>query len=276
MKRENGWRRSLRQVTTMREELPAWQQYMFFALAIVVILSAYSAFAYLGDNTMIPKWGELFAGFGKMFKDPRSGEYVMWKDSITSFSRLVPAVALASAMGVVLGMYMGVYNAAEAMFGRVLNFQENIVPNAAMVVFLTLFGFAFNMYLAVIVFGILPVIAGRVYLAVKEVHNDYIYSAKTLGGSPTEIIWSILFFQVMPQIIAAIRSSIGLALILLVATEWIAGNAGFGYRFMKLYRAARMDVIFPYLLYLGFLGIGLQILFNKAQHLLCPWYTKEN
>lgn len=161
------------------------------------------------------------------------------------------------------------------MLGRILNFEENIVPNAAMVVFLTLFGFEFKMYLAVITFGILPVIAGRVYQAVKGVHDEQIYAGKIIGGSSSEIVWSILFKMLLPQIIDAIRASVGLALILLVATEWVAGNAGFGYRFMKLYRAARMDVIFPYLMYLGFLGIAIQLVFNWIQRLLCPWYSKE-
>ncbi len=273
--RTRSWRDYIRATFTMRESLPAWLSRCYFALAILLILTAYTALAYLGDNTLIPTWGKLFHGVGEMWKDPKSGDYVLLKDTIDSYARLVPAIGIASVLGVVLGLYMGTYVAAESMWGRLLNFEENIVPNVAMVVFITLFGFEFKMFAAVIVFGILPVIAGRVYAAVREVHDEHIFSAKTLGASNQEIVWSILFWQVLPQIIDAIRASVGLALILLVATEWVAGQAGYGYRFLRLYRSARMDVVIPYLMALGFMGIGIQVFFNQVQRLLCPWYVRE-
>ncbi len=269
------WRDVARKVVTMREPLPRWLSNCFFALAILLILGVYTDIAYSGGNTLIPTWGKLIHGLGEMWKDSRSGEHMILKDTLASASRLVPAIALASVLGVILGLHMGTYVAAESMLGRLLNFEENIVPNAAMVVFLTLFGFGLKMYTAVIVFGILPAITGRVYAAVREVHDEHIYSAKTLGASGSEIIWSVLFWQVLPQIIDAIRASVGLALILLIATEWAAGQEGYGYRFLRLYRSARLDVIIPYLMTLGFMGIGVQLAFNGLQRLLCPWYNKE-
>jgi NitT/TauT family transport system permease protein len=271
-----SWRDDVRKIFIMREPLPGWLGNSFFLMAIGLIVLAYSSVAYSGSNTLIPTWGKLAHGFAQMITDPRSGEHMLWNDTIASFTRLLPALGLASVLGVVLGLYMGTYVAAESMWGRILNFEENIVPNAAMVVFLTLFGFGFKMYMAVIVFGILPTIAGRVYAAVREVPDQHIFSAKTLGASGQEIIWTILFRQVLPQIIDAIRSTVGLALILLIATEWAAGQEGYGYRFLRLYRSARLDVILPYLMTLGFMGIGIQILFNRLQRILCPWYVKEN
>ena len=259
----------------MREPLPGWLENSFFFMAICLIVVLYSVVAYSETNTLIPTWGKLATGFTHMMTDPRSGDHMLWMDTVASFSRLLPALAIASLLGIVLGLYMGTYVAAESMLGRILNFQENIVPNAAMVVFLTLFGFGFKMYMAVIVFGILPTIAGRVYAAVREVPDQHIFSAKTLGASGQEIVWTILVRQVLPQIIDAIRSTVGLALILLIATEWAAGQEGYGYRFLRLYRSARLDVILPYLMTLGFMGIGIQLMFNLIQRILCPWYVKE-
>lgn len=273
--RHRSWRDYVRATFTPREPLPAWLSRCCFALGVLSILVAYSVIAYAGENTMIPTWSKLLRGLLEMWKDSRSGDRMLMDDTIASFSRLIPAIGIASVLGVVMGLYMGTYVAAESLLGRLLTFEENIVPTAAMVIFLALFGFQLKMYTAVIVFGILPVIAGRVYTAVKEVPDEHIFSAKTLGASNQEIVWSILFWQTLPHIVDAIRASMGLALILLVATEWVTGQTGYGYRFLRLYRSARIDVIIPYLMVLGFMGIGIQVLFNRLQRLLCPWYVRE-
>lgn len=272
--RTREWRNYVRAVFTMREELPIWLSRAFFFLAILIIAGAYTALYTLGNNNL-PSWTKLLKGAGEMITDPRSGEHMAWIDTVSSLSRLIPSLAIASILGVTLGLYMGVYVAAESMWGRILNFQENIIPQAAMVVFLTVLGFDLKMYIGAIVFGALPVIAIRVYQAVREVHNEHIFSAKTLGASPQEIVWSLLFWQVLPHILNAILASVSVGLGILFLTEWVAGNSGFGYRFQRLYRSARVDVIIPYLMYLGLGGILTQQLFKKLQQVLCPWFVKE-
>lgn len=268
--------KQLAALVTPRADISARTDKALFVLSLLVIVIGYSLLAYRPENTLFPHWGEMWVGLGELLKDPASGDNVLWKDTIASGSRLIPSVAFAAVVGTVLGLYMGVYHGVNSLLGRIFNFLGNIPPNAIMIAFLAMFGLGYMKYTSVIVFGILPMIAISVYLAAKQVHNEYIYSAKMLGASNQEIVWSIMFKQVLPHIISAIKQSIGPAVIFLIATEWVTGESGVGFRFYTMSRTVKLERIFPYVMYLGLLGLMGQIFFNYLTGLLCPWYVKEN
>ena len=50
-----------------------------------------------------------------------------------------------------------------------------------------------EMYVAMITFGILPILTQTIYLAVKDVPEENINKAATLGASKLEIIWNVIF-----------------------------------------------------------------------------------
>jgi len=257
----------------MREPLPEWLSAVFFGLAICVIIGLYSWFAY-GEGATLPTWGELGKGTKELLTSSKNGEHMLVGDTIASMSRLIPAVLLSAVIGTVIGLYMGVYSAVESMFGKLLDFEGNIVPQAAMVVFLTVLGFAFKMYVVSIMFGTVPLIALQVAGATRSVHNEFIYSAKTMGATDAEVIWTILFRQVRPHIFKAIALSVGLGLGILLFAEWSSGSSGFGYRLLKLYRSAKVNMIIPYLMYFGILGVLNSLFWKLMTRLIDPWFLK--
>ncbi len=251
-----------------------WQIAIFF-LAILSIIVGYSLMAYAKDNKLLPTWDMLFVGLKRIITDPETGDHYLWEDTINSFSRIIPAVGIASVIGIVIGMYMGVYVAAEAFFSRILTFISNIAPTAIIVLFIVYFGYQFKMYVAVIVFGIFPVIAKTVFEAVKEIGDEEIFSLKSLNASSSEIVWTVLFPQVLPQIISAIQQAFAPAIIYVISAEWVSGSSGFGYRLFMFSRSSLLELTFPYLLYLGTVGVVTLAVFNLATRILCPWYRKE-
>jgi NitT/TauT family transport system permease protein len=269
------FKNDVRSILTPRGNLSKAGQNLCFFLALVLLAIGYTYLADQEGNTLFPKWDELWLGTKKMVYNPAMEESIIWDDSIASFKRLIPAIAISGVAGVTMGLYMGLYLGAESLLARVLEFIGNIPPIAMMVVFLIKFGFDLEMFVAVQVFGIITLVTTGIYLATKSVNNEHIYSAKTLGASSQEVVWSILFFQVMPQIIESIRQSVAPAIIYLIAAEWQAGSSGWGYRFMKLYRSGKMEVIFPYLFFFGLLGIAIKLLFTFLERKACPWYSKE-
>src|SRR3989338_617787 len=95
-----SWRDDIRKIFIMREPLPGWLENSFFFMAICLIVVLYSVVAYSETNTLIPTWGKLATGFTHMMTDPRSGDHMLWMDTVASFSRLLPALAIASLLGI--------------------------------------------------------------------------------------------------------------------------------------------------------------------------------
>lgn len=264
-----------RKILVLRRPIATVTQNFFFMLALIVLAVGYTYLAYRGENVMMPKWGELWIGVKNLYTDTRNGEHILWDDTIASYSRLIPAVLIASVIGITIGLYMGVLTAVESFFGRIMEFVSNVQPNAMMMVFLALFGFEQKMYIAVMVFGILPAITKGAYLIGKAVSNEHIYGVKTLGASNQEVVWSTVFKMTYPQLLEVIRQSVSPAIVYLIGAEWVTGTTGFGHRFAKLYHSARMNVMFPYLIYMGLMGILISILFKFAQRKLAKWYSEE-
>jgi len=110
-----------------------------------------------------------------------------------------------------------------------------------------------------------------VYLAVKEFPDELLYKAYTLGASHMEVVWSVIFPQVLPRFLDAVRLSIGPAMVYLIAAEMVVGDVGFGYRIRLQSKLMNMSVVYPYLALLAGFGFGMDSLLRWVQRKLCPW-----
>ena len=250
-------------------------------LSIVVLLLGYTYLSHRQhlanpDDTTIPTWRQLGEGVVTAFEvNPRSGERWVVVDSKATGARLFLGLFFGVLGAVVLGLAMGCVRAVEAFLAPPLSLLAKIPPTAALAVFFVLVGTDTNMYVAMIAFGVLPVLAQSVYLAVKEVPDELRYKASTLGASPMEILWNVILRHILPKMLDAIRLQIGPAMVYLIAAEMVVGDVGFGYRIRLQSRLLNMSVVYPYLVLLAGAGFGLDYTLRFLQRTICPWYAGE-
>lgn len=250
-------------------------------LSALLLVAGYTWLAYRQhrenpDDRTIPGWGQLAEGLrSAVSKDNREGVRWLVVDSLASGQRLFVALFLSVVGGLTLGMLMGCFAAVEAFLAPPLSLFAKVPPTAALAVFFVLAGTGTSMYLAMIVFGILPTLAMTVYLAVKEFPDELLHKACTLGASPLEVIWNIILRQVLPRFIDAVRLSIGPALVYLIAAEMVVGDAGFGYRIRLHFKKLDMSVVYPYLVLLAGFGFGMDGFLRWLRCVVCPWYQPE-
>ena len=154
-----------------------------------------------------------------------------------------------------------------------LSFLAKIPPTAMLAVFFVLVGTDFKMYVTMIAFGVLPTLAQTVYQSAKtDVPESLIYKAYTLGASHGEMIWNVIYKQILPRIIDAVRLQIGPAMVPLVAAEWMIAGQGFGYRLRLFYQRTDMTVVYLYLILLGAAGLAADYFLIWLRRKLCPWF----
>ena len=226
-------------------------------------------------DTTIPTLTQMGEGIAKAFAaHPRTGDRWIVEDACATLSRLGLGLGAGVAIAVVLGMGMGVWRWVEAFFLPPLSLFAKIPPTAMLAVFFTLFGTELKMYAAIIAFGVIPTLAQTIYLGLKDIAPERIDKARTLGASTMEIIFWIMFPQILPKLLDAIRLQIGPAMVFLIAAEVVVGDVGFGYRIRLQSRLLNMNVVYPYLAYLAIFGFGMDGLMRLIQRKLCPWYVK--
>ena len=113
------------------------------------------------------------------------------------------------------------------------------------------------------------------YLAVKEFPNELQYKAYTLGASHLEVIWTIIFRQVLPRLIDGVRLMIGPVMVFLIAAEMLVGDVGFGYRIRLQSKLLNMSVVYPYLAMLAAFGFGMDYALQLLQRWWSPWFEKK-
>ncbi len=258
---------------------PKWR----IILGIVSVIIMVMGYTYLSHkqhqanptDTTIPSWSQLADGVEKMLEvNSRSGERWLVVDSIASVERLFLGLAWGVIGGFLLGLFMGCFQWIAALFVPPISLLAKVPPTAALAVFFVLVGTETPMFVAMIAFGILPVLAMSVYLSVLEFPDELLHKAYTLGASHFEVVWSTIFRLVLPKVFDAVRLQIGPALVYLIAAEMVVGDVGFGYRIRLQSRLLNMDVVYPYLVILAAFGFLVDYGLVRLQRWSCPWYEQ--
>lgn len=250
--------------------------------AIVLMLGAYSWLSYRQhqinpDDLTIPTWTQLAHGITRSLTlDASTNQRIAIVDAWATYSRLFIGMFSAVLIALILGMLMGCYGVIEAMMLPVMSLAAKIPPTAMLAVFFVVVGMNESFFLAIICFGIIPTLAQAVYEAVrKDVPEELLNKASTLGASQLEQIWNVIFRILLPRLIESVRLQIGPAMVFLIAAEWIVADVGFGYRLRLESRKVHMDIVYFYIALLGFSGLFFDYVLNRLRSRFCQWYERS-
>jgi NitT/TauT family transport system permease protein len=229
------------------------------------------------NDLTVPTWGLLIKDGLVRASTPQGAferkEIWIVSDFKATALRLAIALLLGILLSVVVGLLMGCVDPVEAFLLPPFALLSKVPATAVLPIFFVLFQINFKMYLAIIAFGMLPTLAQAISASVrKDVPAELIFKAYTLGASQIELIWEVIYKQVLPRILDAARLQIGPALVLLVAAEWMVAGEGIGYRLRLFYQRTDMTVVFVYVLILGLLGLGVDYALIWTRRKFCPWF----
>lgn len=261
---------------------PTWKKLLTAAIPFVALLAVYliASDTRLTENPhdkLLPSFTQMVNAIDRVAFTPdrRSGDYLFWKDTLSSLKRLLTGVSLAAITALLLGLNMGVYRRAESMGVPFVTTLSMIPPLAILPVLFIAFGVGEVGKIALIFLGTFPLFARDVYLNVRSIPKEQVVKAMTLGASNTAVAYKIVLPQVMPKLLQSVRLGLGAAWLFLIAAEAIASTDGLGYRIFLVRRYMSMDVILPYVAWITFLGYMLDLLLRKLTARIYPWYVDK-
>ena len=179
--------------------------------------------------------------------------------------------ALASLIGVALGVAMAVSRTLYGLFEPLVEIIRPI-PKSALVPVLFLFlgiGKA-TMITVVVLAAVFPVLIST-FQGVKGLDPVLLETARTFQTSRSRTIFSIILPASLQMILAGMRVALGLGLVLVILAEMLAGENGIGFRVLDLQRAFQIREMFAWIFVLIALGGGLMMLFDRVERRLVPW-----
>jgi NitT/TauT family transport system permease protein len=245
-----------------------------FVLAVLAYLWASDArLAANPSDKLLPSLATMAEAMGRMAfaPDRRTGDFLLWVDTVASLQRLLAGIAIAAALALVLGVAMGLLPLAGAALSPFVAVLAMIPPLAVLPILFIALGLGEVSKIALITIGTAPLLVRDVAFRVAELPRELLIKAQTLGASTLQIAWRVVIPQIMPRLLAALRLSIGPAWLFLIAAEAIASTEGLGYRIFLVRRFLAMDVILPYVAWITLLAFLMDRLLAWASRRLYPW-----
>lgn len=204
----------------------------------------------------------------------RTGTYLFWDDTLASLHRLLIEITLSAALGMMVGVLIGIIPLLKANLAPLVAVLSMIPPMAVLPILFIVFGLGELSNVVLIVFGTAPVIMRNIQQRVEEIPIEQIIKAQTLQASTWQILVRVIVPQVLPRLLDSVRLSMGAAWLFLIAAEAIAATEGLGYRIFLVRRYLAMDVILPYVLGITLLAFVLDWTVRLFTRRVFPWYQK--
>ncbi|MFV0576847.1 MAG: ABC transporter permease [Vibrio sp.] len=246
---------------------------------ILIVLYATASDARLAVNPadkLLPAFSSFADAIDRMAftANKRTGEYLLWVDTIASLQRLLLGVGLSALVGLSIGVANGMLPIARSSLSPIVTAISLIPPMAILPVLFITFGLGELSKVMLIFIGICPMIVRDIQLRTLSLPEEQLIKAQTLGGNSWQIIVRIVLPQILPRLIDAIRLTLGSAWLFLIAAEAIVATEGLGYRIFLVRRYMSMDVILPYVLWISILAYLMDWALKQLSLKTSPWYHK--
>lgn len=225
-------------------------------------------------DKLLPSLESMAAAFWRLatVPDRRSGDLLLWGDTIDSLWRLGNGMAISTFLALSLGILIGFIPHVRAGLAPYLATFSLIPPITILPILFIIFGLGEVSKIALIVVGTAPVMIRSMAQATLSIPREMIIKAETLGASVWQMIVRVVCPQILPQLITALRLGLVPAWIFLVSAEAIASTSGLGYRIFLVRRYLAMDVILPYVVWITLLAFIIDRLLLLLSRRAFPWH----
>jgi NitT/TauT family transport system permease protein len=262
----------------IRQPIKQRTRIVIMIASIVTIILAYSWMSHRqkqinAKDTTIPNFHQFVEGWKLITEKDVLDEVWLWSDLWATYNRHFSGMVIGVIAALIVGLGMAVWRPTEAWFEVPVDVMAKIPPTAMLPVYFVLFGTEYKMFVAMVALGIFPALTQAIYMAAKDDVSDHaVYKAYTLGASHFEAIYCVVYKQILPRFIEAIRAAVGPAMVFLIAAEMLVADEGFGYRLRIQGRLLNFNVVLIYLAILGITGYFINWVLKVYRRWQCPWF----
>jgi ABC-type nitrate/sulfonate/bicarbonate transport system permease component len=248
--------------------LPRWLDGLLEAVGLpLVLLGLWALSALLAPNRYFPAPWRIAEAFVKTWV----GES-FFVDVLPSIGRLLIGLALAIVIGIAVGLLIGSVRWLRQFVEPVFEFFRAVPPPMLVPLLALTLGIGDTAKIAVIVAGaVWPILLNTVE-GVRAVDTVQRETATSYQLSTLQRVIFLTLPSAGPQIMAGIRQSLSIGIILMVISEMTNSSSGLGLRITFFQQNFQIPEMWSGIILLGFIGIALAVLFQIAEHFVLGWY----
>ena len=233
-------------------------------LGVVALLVGLWWLAVAATGTlMVPTPRQVLLGIVEL-----AGQGLLLPHVLSSLFRVGAGFLLAAALAVPLGICMGWFRGVFLATNPVVQLLRPVSPIAWIPLAILWFGVGdlspiFLIFLA----SFFPMVVNAT-TAVRTIERQYIRASENFGVNGLRLLCLVIVPAALPEILVAMRISLGVAWLVVVAAEMIALNSGLGYLIMDSRNAGnRYDLVVAGMVMIGVFGLLLDTLMRRLERL---------
>ncbi|MGH7247735.1 MAG: ABC transporter permease, partial [Pseudomonadota bacterium] len=188
-----------------------------------------------------------------------------------SLYRTFAGLGLAIVIGGCLGMAMARWRTLDVFVNPLVQLFYPLPKSALIPVTVIWLGFGNGSKILLIFLGcMIPVTIGA-YNGARGSERALVWSARSMGASRLRMMWDVVMPSALPELLNGIRTALALAFILMVSSELIAAQQGFGYLIGYLGAVGSYQSMYAVVLTVAFLGFAADRLYQMLMQWLLRW-----
>jgi ABC-type nitrate/sulfonate/bicarbonate transport system permease component len=234
----------------------------------IAILAAWQLWTVRANDPLFPRLSTILVEFREMWLFSQFDEHV-----VPSLERILLGFAIAVVAGVALGIPLGLSRWARLWAMPHIEWWRAMPPPALLPISVILLHSIENRQKVAFIafFCLFPVLLNTID-GVRGIDPTLIETARSYGVPRRERIWRLVLPAALPQIAAGMRTSLSLAVIIMVVAEYFASTSGVGYVLLISKNTFQLAPMWAAIVLIGLLGYLLNLLFILAERRVLAWH----
>ena len=235
-------------------------------LLILAVVWEAAARLELVSTTALPPLTDVIASWVAMIQD---GE--LTANTGVSLYRGGMGLLLAITVGATLGIAMAWWKPVNVLLSPIVEIFYPLPKSALIPVTVIWLGFGDGSKILLIFLGcMLPVTIGA-FNGARSSDQALLWSARSMGAISLRVMWDVVVPSATPELLNGIRTALALSFILLVSSELIVAQKGFGYLIGSLGANGSYDAMYAVVLTVAFLGFAADRLYLMMTRRVLAW-----
>jgi sulfonate transport system permease protein len=264
---ETGLRRksSPRQFSLVRLIKSAWRAWFFLALIVVWWFVSQNS-----TSTFFPPLSKIMSKF-----------YELWivgnaaSTAVPSLIHFTIGYTISGVGGILIGVLLWRLPRISTAVSPLLYFIYVLPAVAILPAVAAIMGYGDEMKVTIIVLAAIWPTLLNTLDGMRSIDPVRVDTAKVLHMSAFRTVRSVVFPNALPQIMAGLRNSLQVAIVMMVVSELIASTSGIGFFILDAQQRFAITEMWTGVIVLGLIGSVLTLIFVAIERVVLRWYIES-
>jgi len=193
-----------------------------------------------------------------------------------SLFRILGGFLLGAVPGVLLGVLMGMNRTLRVSLDPVVSAVYVLPKIAILPLVMLIFGIGEVSKIMIVGIASFFLVLINTTAGVRDIEPVFLEAGQNYGANQWQMFWHVIIPGALPIIFAGLRLSLGTALIVIIAAEFVAAQYGLGYLVWFSWQTLLTENMFAGLVVIMILGAASTIGLQAIERRLIPWRRDDH